>query len=140
MSNTFFVRANGPLIARGKIRLEGLDGRVISEADEIFLCRCGKSNRKPFCDGAHKSAGFIDAASFFDDKAVALEAPDDSEGVVVSLRKNAMLIAKGPMTIQSEDGSSFTTRNKAALCRCGESVKKPFCDASHKHCGFATDG
>lgn len=136
MSNTFFVRANGPLIARGKIRLEGLDGQVIAEADEIFLCRCGKSNKKPFCDGAHKSAGFIDAASFVDDKAEAL---GEGDKVVISLRENAMLIAKGPMTIQSEDGSSTTTRNKAALCRCGESAKKPFCDGSHKRCGFVSN-
>ena len=55
---------------------------------------------------------------------------------MVSPRENAMLIAKGAMTIQSEDGSCTTTRNKAALCRCGESAKKPFCDVSHKQCGF----
>lgn len=44
-----------------------------------------------------------------------------------------MLIAKGPMRIfGSESGES--QRNKAALCRCGHSANKPFCDASHKTC------
>ena len=136
MCNTFLVRANGPLIVRGEIRVEGLDGTLITEEDEVFLCRCGKSNNKPFCDGAHKSCGFSDDASFTDDKVEELEGNNQ---VVIKLRENAMLIAKGPMTIQSEDGSSFTTRNKAAFCRCGESNNKPFCDASHIRCGFISN-
>ncbi len=136
MSNTFLVRPNGPLIAQGKIRILGTDGLVLIESDEVFLCRCGHSNNKPFCDGAHKQSGFSDAAVFSDDKAEALQ---EDQGIEISLRENAMLIAKGPMTIQSEDGSCSTTRNKAALCRCGESVKKPFCDVSHKRCGFISN-
>jgi len=135
MSNTFLVRANGPLIGRGKIIVEDIDGQVLVEEDEVFLCRCGKSNNKPFCDGAHKSCDFSDAASFTDAKTETLEGNDQ---VVISLRENAMLLVKGPMTIQSEDGSSSTTRNKAAFCRCGESDNKPFCDASHKRCGFVS--
>jgi len=135
MSNTIFIRKNGPLILRGKIRVEGSDGKALVEDEEVFLCRCGKSNKKPFCDGAHKSCGFSDDVSFTDDKAEALEG---NGGIVISVRENAMLIVKGPMTIQSEDGSSITTRNKAALCRCGESAKKPFCDVSHKSCSFVS--
>ena len=52
---------------------------------------------------------------------------------------NAMLIAKGPMKIISEDGRFETSRNKAAFCRCGHSANKPFCDASHKACGFSSE-
>jgi CDGSH-type Zn-finger protein len=33
----------------------GLAGRTV-----ITLCRCGHSANKPFCDGSHNSAGFID--------------------------------------------------------------------------------
>lgn len=136
MSNTVFIRANGPLIVRGKLRVEATDGQLLSEEGEVFLCRCGRSARKPFCDGAHKSCGFRDAGSFSDDKAEPLETDG---GLVISLRENAMLIAKGPMTIQSEDDASITSRNKAAFCRCGESNNKPFCDASHKRCGFSSN-
>ena len=136
MSNIFLVRPNGPLIARGKIRVLGIDGSVLIESDEVFLCRCGHSNNKPFCDGAHKQSGFSDTAEFSDDKAEGLQ---EDEGIEISLRENAMLIAKGPMTIQSEEGSCSTTRNKAALCRCGESAKKPFCDVSHRRCGFISN-
>jgi CDGSH-type Zn-finger protein len=47
-----------------------------------------------------------------------------------------MYSVTGPVTIFSRDGVSKTTRTKAALCRCGHSEKKPFCDAKHKQCGF----
>ena len=135
MSNTVLVRANGPLILRGQIKVEDSAGNLITKDSEVFLCRCGQSANKPFCDGAHKSCGFHDQVSFRDDKAEELV----SEGeLVISLRENAMLIAKGPMTIQSEDGSSLTTRLKAALCRCGQSNNKPFCDTTHKTCGFTS--
>jgi CDGSH-type Zn-finger protein len=135
MSNHIIVRPDGPLIVRGEIRLENASGQFLAEDNELYLCRCGKSASKPFCDGAHKSCGFSDSACFSDEK---IEQLVDESGIVISLRENAMMIVKGPVTIQSEDGSSSTTRYKAALCRCGESANKPFCDASHKRCGFVS--
>ncbi|MES3037537.1 MAG: CDGSH iron-sulfur domain-containing protein, partial [Bdellovibrionota bacterium] len=33
-------------------------GKMIQAAKEVNLCRCGKSENKPFCDGSHVSAGF----------------------------------------------------------------------------------
>ena len=133
MTNSITIKKNGPLIARGKIRVEDSDGNLITEEDEVFLCRCGASQNKPFCDGAHKDINFSDAAEINDDK---LEKPEGNAGVVITVRPNAMLIAKGPMSIASSDGSSETTRNKAAFCRCGHSNNKPFCDASHKGIEF----
>lgn len=50
---------DGPLLVRGPVRLVGSDGAPIScERDPIALCRCGRSKRKPFCDGTHKLVGF----------------------------------------------------------------------------------
>jgi CDGSH-type Zn-finger protein len=54
------------------------------------------------------------------------------------VRSNAMLVIKGPMRIVGSEGG-VTTRNKAALCRCGQSNRKPFCDMSHKACGFRAE-
>ena len=31
---------------------------IEAEGDELYLCRCGASSNKPFCDGSHKAAGF----------------------------------------------------------------------------------
>ena len=43
----------------GKIRLRDSEGREYDlEGEETWLCRCGNSKRKPFCDGSHRKAGF----------------------------------------------------------------------------------
>jgi len=131
--NIISIKPNGPLIARGKIRVENSQGVLLIEDKEVFLCRCGESGNKPFCDGAHKSTGFTDPAQFHDEKT---EAASGDDSLTITVRENAMLIAKGPMHITSLDESCQTTRNKAAFCRCGHSDNKPFCDTSHKRCGF----
>ncbi len=50
---------NGPLQISGQIDLIGSDGNKMEKDGDIFLCRCGQSANKPFCDGSHKKAGFI---------------------------------------------------------------------------------
>jgi CDGSH-type Zn-finger protein len=44
---------NGPLKVEGPVRVTSPDGTIIKEADKVFLCRCGFSEKKPFCDGSH---------------------------------------------------------------------------------------
>lgn len=48
------ISDNGPLIVDGDIELIDVDGDKFETKQRISLCRCGKSTRKPFCDGAHK--------------------------------------------------------------------------------------
>jgi CDGSH-type Zn-finger protein len=54
------VRDDGPYKVTGPVRLIDADGAVFDvPADRpIALCRCGHSRSKPFCDAAHKEAGF----------------------------------------------------------------------------------
>jgi len=133
MPNHITVKPNGPLVVRGDLRLIDQTGQLLSSESELYLCRCGKSGTKPYCDGAHKTCGFEDDAEFVDEKSEPLA----EDGMLeITLRSNAMLIVKGPVTIENSAGTARTTRNKAALCRCGHSGNKPFCDASHKTCGF----
>ncbi len=55
---------NGPLRVSGPIELVDDDGAPIAtKKDTVFLCRCGASTNKPFCDGAHSKAGFQAAAA-----------------------------------------------------------------------------
>lgn len=56
MSDTNKITAipNGPLVVEGNFRIKGVGGNVLSSADKVYLCRCGKSVNKPFCDGSHK--------------------------------------------------------------------------------------
>jgi CDGSH-type Zn-finger protein len=50
---------DGPLLVRGPFTLVDQDGGEIEVGREVVaLCRCGKSRRKPLCDGTHKVAGF----------------------------------------------------------------------------------
>lgn len=43
---------------------------------------------------------------------------------------------KGRIPVESSDGFIYEVRNRAALCRCGRSHNKPFCDAAHVPAGF----
>ena len=63
MSSTkIMVRNDGPLHVEGDFEIVDMQGQVYGLAgrNAISLCRCGHSANKPFCDGAHKSAGFKD--------------------------------------------------------------------------------
>jgi 3-phenylpropionate/trans-cinnamate dioxygenase ferredoxin subunit len=42
----------------------------------------------------------------------------------------------GPVTLLDADGKKIDAPEKFALCRCGASTKKPFCDGSHTKIGF----
>ncbi len=49
---------DGPIKVEGVLQLCAADGSVVERKDTMFLCRCGASANKPYCDGAHKAAGF----------------------------------------------------------------------------------
>lgn len=51
------IKPNGPLRVRG-VELWSDDGTRFEPADRCSLCRCGRSNTMPFCDGTHKEIGF----------------------------------------------------------------------------------
>ncbi len=48
---------NGPLEARGPLEITSGTGKRLHRGTRAFLCRCGQSGNKPFCDGSHKTAG-----------------------------------------------------------------------------------
>jgi CDGSH-type Zn-finger protein/uncharacterized Fe-S cluster protein YjdI len=52
--------ANGPLEVVGEVTVVGSDGRALRETRRAYLCRCGHSASKPFCDGSHSRVGFTD--------------------------------------------------------------------------------
>ncbi len=52
------VNANGPLRVTGTVDFVDAEGNIIRTEPNSFLCRCGHSKNKPFCDGSHKTAGF----------------------------------------------------------------------------------
>jgi CDGSH-type Zn-finger protein len=50
---------NGPYEVSGPVAIVDFEGAAYStDGQPVFLCRCGRSASKPFCDGMHKKAGF----------------------------------------------------------------------------------
>ncbi len=54
----------------------------------------------------------------------------------ISIRRNASILVEGIVEVIGPDGVRLEVKEKFALCRCGESKSKPFCDGSHKVNGF----
>jgi len=62
--------------------------------------------------------------------------------VRIRCRVNGPLVVEGPVTIVDHEGHPFTVEGDKpaiALCRCGQSAKKPFCDGSHRASGFVAE-
>lgn len=53
------VIPNGPLMVEGKLSIKDATGTEV-EKEKVFLCRCGASSKKPYCDGTHKKIEFKD--------------------------------------------------------------------------------
>lgn len=187
--------------ARGTSQTYG-KGQTFESKDTVFLCRCGHSKRKPFCDGSHATAGedLTETASF----APLLEGAQEIDGPRLALTDNekfcgfarfcdagqrvwnevqlagaqheqltkhvaahcpggrlmvwdeaskqpiepaeaptvnfiedpaegcsAGIMVRGGIRVNSAKGESYEVRNRQALCRCGKSSNKPFCDGTH---------
>lgn len=62
-----------------------------------------------------------------------------SEPVIIRCRENGPLVLRGPVKVVDHLGNEFelpADKELIALCRCGQSQNKPFCDGSHRQCGF----
>jgi CDGSH-type Zn-finger protein len=50
---------DGPLMLKGECEVTDAQGNVLpAKGDTVYLCRCGSSANKPFCDSTHKKVGF----------------------------------------------------------------------------------
>ena len=52
---------------------------------------------------------------------------------------NGPLLVSGEVSVEKSDGTLIPANASLALCRCGGSKNKPFCDGSHNHNGFSGD-
>lgn len=57
-SARFKVLSQGPLEVTGHFRILDAEGKILEKEGPVFLCRCGGSGNKPFCDGTHRRKGF----------------------------------------------------------------------------------
>lgn len=62
---------------------------------------------------------------------------DEVSEVSIKVRESGPYLVRGPITLTDADGNQYTIDTpNIALCRCGGSQTKPFCDGSHKMNGF----
>ena len=55
---TIRIKDNGPYQVSGAFKIIDAKGNEFQTKGEISLCRCGRSENKPFCDGTHKEIHF----------------------------------------------------------------------------------
>lgn len=127
--NTVRVRESGPLAFHGALAIEGHEPMF-----RATLCRCGHSKRKPFCDGSHTAAGFTATGEPATKPSEPLAQRDGA--VQIAPSEDGPLLVTGSLEIVSGTGRTIDRCGKTALCRCGGSANKPFCDGSHKTNGF----
>jgi CDGSH-type Zn-finger protein len=60
-----------------------------------------------------------------------------TEATKISTLDNGPFLVTGSVVLSDAEGNQFQTeRETIALCRCGASIKKPFCDGTHSKIGF----
>jgi CDGSH-type Zn-finger protein len=68
----------------------------------------------------------------------AAPAPRERGGATITPYRDGPLIVRGDFRLVDQDGAEIDPgRDTVALCRCGKSGIKPFCDGSHKRAGFS---
>jgi len=124
--NEVLVTNGGPLKMTGNITLIDEDGKV-THANHINLCRCGASKTTPLCDGQHLEIEFLDSGNVQQvSDCMPVTRPHT---ITVTCVKNGPLKFRGQLRIYNKRGQAYVT-TEGALCRCGKSSKKPFCDGA----------
>ena len=101
--------------ARPWVKVDGATADKIAEA--VMLCPTGALHYERL-DGGPQEA--------------------QPEQTTITERPNGPLYVRGNVRITGPDGTVIREATRVALCRCGHSENKPFCDLSHRKVGFRT--
>ena len=122
--NEAMVASGGPLKITGNLTLIEEDGEV-THANHLTLCRCGATKNKPICDDQHLDIEFLDTGN--------IQRASDCMPVVrpqtltITCIKDGPLKYRGYLRVFNSKGQECLSM-QGALCRCGKSTKKPYCD------------
>lgn len=133
--NRISLQKDGPVYMYGDIEVQDHEGNTVLEDTRFAFCRCGASGNKPACDNSHQKMEFQAGTNADRSK---LPEPTEEKGqkLIVKLMQNGPAILEGTYTVESDSMAPQTSDKGVALCRCGASGSKPFCDGSHKDAGF----
>ncbi len=133
--NRVVLKKDGPIYMFGDIEVQDHEGNTVLEDTRFAFCRCGASSNKPACDNTHKNINF--KAHTEADRSKLPEVAENGQGkLLVKLMEDGPAILEGTYTVESDTFAAQTSNKGVALCRCGASTTKPFCDGSHKEAGF----
>jgi CDGSH-type Zn-finger protein/uncharacterized Fe-S cluster protein YjdI len=137
VENTVTVSYRGPYFVRGDLEVEGSVDDMPGIKFRTALCRCGASKNKPFCDNSHEGISFKDNGAIGEKG----EMPESKGGrLSVTPIKDGPVMLNGSVVLLASSGRVAWSGKKVALCRCGASRNKPFCDGSHNTVGFKSEG
>lgn len=133
--NRVQLTQDGPVYFFGDIEVRDHEGNTVLKDTRFALCRCGASDNKPACDNTHKKIDW--RADVEADKAKMPEIDkEEHDKLLIKLMKDGPAILEGSYTMESASIGEHTSDKGVALCRCGASSNKPFCDGTHKEIGF----
>lgn len=136
---TIELVSDGPLIVKGVTQCRNSRGEAIAVEDPFYLCRCGASGNKPFCDGTHKKIGFKSVR----EQQGTSNAPSKAQGAPAFSGEPCVQVSKdGPYSVVGVElkcDPAPPDPARYSLCRCGASKTKPYCDGSHRAIGFKDD-
>lgn len=136
-ANRISISPNGPLYVHADAELLDSDGKTLLTDTRMALCRCGRSENKPLCDGSHDE-GFSDDGHIAVDHLSTPEDADENGPLRIRATEDGPFVVEGPVTIIGNDEKEISG-SRGALCRCGASGSRPFCDGSHSEVGFEAD-
>jgi len=117
-SHARFCMAAGKIWHLVKLDSEGARELVIREANN---CPSGRLTVKGAMSGERDEHELSPSIGVVEDTGKGCSGP---------------LWVRGGIRIESEDGTTYETRNRVTLCRCGASTNKPFCNGNHKKVNF----
>lgn len=133
--NSVTVSYQGPYFVKGDLAIEHSGNDMPGTQFRTALCRCGLSKNKPFCDNSHEGK--------FKDYGAVGETGESTKqtGGKLNIKplQDGPLLLSGNVTIKASSGRIAWQGNNLALCRCGASKNKPFCDGTHKTIAFSTE-
>jgi CDGSH-type Zn-finger protein/uncharacterized Fe-S cluster protein YjdI len=131
--NLAAIREAGPCAFRAQLHINGVDAGF-----RATLCRCGASRNKPYCDGTHHAVGFAASGEPATTEQTDMLAVRDGV-LAIEPQPDGPLSVRGSLEITSGTGRVVARLTRTALCRCGGSATKPFCDGTHARIGFRSE-
>ncbi|MBT8142832.1 MAG: CDGSH iron-sulfur domain-containing protein [Gammaproteobacteria bacterium] len=127
------VVKDGPLQVRGNVSVKENYNSEGTQHKRVALCRCGLSKNKPFCDARHMKI-FKDSGTF-NKVPAGTSKQEAAEHANIICVENGPFMCRATVDVIAADGQTQRVIDPA-LCRCGESQNKPFCDGSHNKINF----